>query len=104
MRRLRHRVSIYRESSDDGSETPTYALFMRAVPCNIVQVTGGETYRGRQIEATATHVVEMRKIDGLLPTMRLTESLDSRNLFIERITPRNGRDHMLDIQCRESVL
>lgn len=104
MRRLRRRVDIYRESSDDGAEVPTYTRWMADVPVDIVQVTGGETYRGRQVESTTTHMISVRYLSGLLPTMRLTDTVASVNYHIERIGKRDGRDHMIDLQCREVVL
>lgn len=43
----------------------------RDVPCRITNVAGSETFRGRGIEAMATHVVEMHYLPGLTETMRL---------------------------------
>lgn len=102
--RMRYRVTIKRENSADGSDVPTYDNFMQQVPCDIVPVSGGETYRGRQIEATATHLISTRYVDGVLPTMKLVDDHSSVEYFIERINKRDGRNHMLDIQCRERVL
>ena len=100
--RLRYRVTIERENSADGAEVPTYATFLADVPCDIVQVSGGEIYRGRQIEANASHMISMRYIEGVLPTMRLVQGAVIYN--ISKITRRNGRDHMLDIQASEVVV
>lgn len=104
MKRMRYRVTIKRENSADGADTPTYDNYMQAVPCDIQPVSGGESYRGKQIEATATHLISMRYVAGMLPTMKLIDDHSDVEYFIERIQKRDGRNHILDIQCREDVL
>lgn len=72
----RDRIHVYRETSADGSDNPAFANSLwRDLPCSITAVSGGETYRGRQIEATVTHVIEMRYYDGILPSMRAYQPL-----------------------------
>ena len=100
--RLRYRIDIYSETSADGAEAPSYTLWMRNMPCDIVQVSGGETYRGRQIEATATHVISFRYKEGIKPMMKFVD-LNSITYHVVKITRRMGRDHMLDVQCVEVV-
>jgi len=55
---MRHRMSVYQEASAVGSDDPSYTLLHKNLPCNIVPVSGGEVYRGRQIEAGETHAIE----------------------------------------------
>lgn len=72
----RDRIHIYSETSADGSDDPAFATTLwRDLPCSITAVTGGETYRGRQLEATITHVIEMRYYAGILPNMRAYQPL-----------------------------
>ena len=72
----RDRIHIYNETSADGSDDPAFATTLwRDLPCSITAVTGGETYRGRQIEATVTHVIAMRYYAGILPNMRAYQPL-----------------------------
>lgn len=104
MKRLRYRLDFYKETSADGAEAPTYTLWKAEIPVDIVPVSGGEIYRGRQIEATATHVVTMRHIEGVLPTMRLKDTKTEQLYHIEKLPKREGRDYMIDLQCREIVL
>lgn len=100
--RLRYRVDIYSETSADGAEVPSYTKSYSKVPCDIVQVSGGETYRGRQIEATATHLISFRQLESIVPTMKFIDT-NSITYHIVRITKRSGRDYMLDCQCVEVV-
>lgn len=102
-RRLRYRVDIYKRSDADGAETPSYSRHLAGVPVDIVQVSGGETYRGRQIEATATHVIQMRYLDGMLPTMKLVDTINSVTYYIVKMPKRDGRNHMFDLQVQEVV-
>ena len=109
MKRMRYRVTIKRENSADGADVPTYDNYMQAVPCDIQPVKNiasgrGEQLYARQIQATSTHLISMRFVSGILPTMKLVDDHSAVEYFIERIVKRDGRDHMLDIQCREVVL
>lgn len=103
-RRLRYRMNVYHETGDDGSEQPSYSLWMQNVPVDIQPVAGGETYRGRQLEATTTHLVSVRFIDGMLPTMKLVDAVSSAEYSIVRIENHDGREHMRDIQCSRVVV
>lgn len=63
-------MTIKSDSKPDTVEDPDYDVtFLAAIPCNIIPKTGGEKYRGHQLEATTTAVIECRWFDGLLPTM-----------------------------------
>ena len=101
--RMRHSVTVQVENSDDGDDDPTYTTFMAAVPCNIVPVGGSEVYRGRQLEATVTHLVYMRRLDGMLPTMRLYEPTDLRTFEIVRVLDVDGRRINSEVQVTEKV-
>lgn len=87
---------------EDFSGTP----FKSGMPCNITTVTGEETYRGRQLEAHISHVVEMRWFDGVLPTMRLSVTggiYKDRVLNIRYVKPvrKPGKMPMQWLYCEE---
>lgn len=67
------RADIQQDSStdDNPSEEFTGTEFKKNVPGRVIDTGGDETYRGRQIEASITHVYECRYFSGVLPTMRL---------------------------------
>lgn len=66
-------VDIKSNTAADGSPTPDYSgtAFVASVPCKITARGGNEQYRGRTLEASITHAVEMQYIDGVLASMRL---------------------------------
>ena len=72
--RLRDLCTIERDDSSDGETTPEWVTVYRSVPCEVQPISGDETFRGRQLEAHMSHVVEMRRMPGILPTMRLSVS------------------------------
>lgn len=69
--KLREVATIERDEADDGDQQPDYQTWKQGVPCSIATVSGDETYRGRQLEAHLTHVVELHRIPGLEANMRL---------------------------------
>lgn len=70
--RLRELVDIELDASNDAEQDPKYRkTFMRDVPCSIATVGGDETFRGRQIEAGLSHIVELQRVPGVKPDMRL---------------------------------
>ncbi len=107
---FRDLIDIQQDSSDDGESlaefdgTPLY----RNVPCDITTVSGSETFRGRQIEAGLSHVVELQYMENILPTMRanvIGGTLSGRVLNITHVVPLdfNGRARKLQLFCREQV-
>jgi len=99
----RHNVTIQYNNATAGSDDPSYATFVANVPCKITPVSGGEQYRGRQIEATVTHLIEMRFLSGLSPTMRLYQAIGTKYYNIQRIFEVDGKRHDVDIMATEVV-
>ena len=100
----RDRIHIYSETSAAGSDDPAFATTLwRDLPCSITAVSGGETYRGRQLEATVTHVIEMRYYEGILPNMRAYQPLTSTYYEISRVLSMDNSTQML-LQTTEVVL
>lgn len=64
-------VDIQRDVSADGNPIPDHsANLYRMVPCQITTTAGDETFRGRQLEARTSHVVECHYLPNITPAMR----------------------------------
>ena len=95
----------------ESSNTPDYSgpPFANNIPCRIKAVSGGESYRGRQLEPKIKFVVEMNFIPGVLPTMRFVPTgglFDGRILNIAAALPRErpGEPTKLELDCTELVV
>lgn len=55
---MKDAVTIQTDTSNAGDEDPSYTAQKTAIPCRITSITGQETWRGRQLEATVDYVVE----------------------------------------------
>lgn len=100
------RVNIQTDTSVPSSQTESFATSTPGIPCNVVTVSGDETYRGRQLEAHLTHVVEMRFRSGITPMMRLVVAGGIYNgavLNIQSVRPvrKPGKMPLLELYCRE---
>jgi head-tail adaptor len=93
--RMRHYVTIQNDSSNIGDEQPSYMDWMTDVPANVYEVRGSETFRGRQLEANVTHVIETRWYDGILPTHRVI--WDSKTIDLSAAIDRDGRKRFLEL-------
>lgn len=100
---MRHRVHWQSENSADGADDRSYTAFLRNWPCEIVPVSGGEVFRGKQIEATVNHVITGRRVQGALPTMRLYDELNTRYFDIHRIFEVGGVRHDIEVHATEVV-
>lgn len=62
----RDRVTIYRDAAAGGSSQPSYTqLVAENVPAEVLQVSGGEMVRGRQVEAHTTFVLSLPHLPQL---------------------------------------
>lgn len=105
---FRHFVNIERntptQDSDTGEQLASWAAIASSVPCEIVAVGGGETVRGRQMDATATTFVRMHHPqDTFTPTPLDRVVFGSRNLNILRAYDPTGLRQELHLQCKEDV-
>lgn len=99
--RLHDRITIQEatESADvSGQLIRTWATFKENVPADHEYVSGGETLRGKQVSAQASHVFRIRTIDGLTPQMRVL--LDGIYYGIVNIKEPYARETWLE--CREA--
>ena len=101
-------VDAYADVSAAGEAVPDYSgdPFYQAIPCSIVTVSGDETYRGRQLEAHITHVIETRYLPDIVATTRLiARGRLSGRVFnvdsVREIDQTKGRPQALLIKCVE---
>ena len=108
--RFRDMVTIQRDSSAAGSpqEDFTGAALYEHVPCDIKVISGDESYRGRQLEAHISAVVEMQYLENVTPKMRLSVEggmMNGRTLNVVEVRPMDldgkGRAPKLELYCRE---
>ena len=96
----RHRVTFRQDTSTDSEVDPTYTDYL-AVPCSVVPVGGGERYRGRQLEAETTTVIETRYYAGLAETMIAVNDVTAAQYTINRIINHEGLFRVLIIEAIE---
>lgn len=60
---LRHRITIQQSTpsrNDDGEPIDSWSNLAANEPAEVIETSGGETIRGIQVEATATHMIRIR--------------------------------------------
>lgn len=70
---LRHNITVQVATNTQdsmGSVTRTWATF-KAVRASIQPIRGNESIAASQIVAEATHMIQIRYLAGLLPSMRI---------------------------------
>lgn len=100
---LRHMIKFMEDNTPDGVQDPNYVDFATGIPANIVPVTGGERFRGRQLEATTTNVIELRNNPGITPRMIAVNELTGAEYLIGRILDQHGRDRYQIMECTENA-
>ena len=101
---LRQRVTIEQpdgEVGDYNQSNRKFETWRTDIPASIMSVSGGEAFRGLKVDATTTHAVKLRHLDGLTAAMRL--DWGGRKLNILQILDPDGRRHTLDVMCKEST-
>lgn len=102
---FRHVVAILLDPTTRdtmGQEIPagSAAVVAQNVRAKIEEAAGGETLRGKQVDATTTHVVTIRYRAGVTPQMYV--SWGSRTLGITAVLDRTGRKRELELHCQEA--
>ena len=99
---MRDRVRFMIDSTLDGNADPIYdEKFVGRIPCAIHDKTGGERFRGRQLQAETTVVIEMRWIPGLKPTMQAVNEVTGATYSINRILREDARNQYVLIEGLE---
>lgn len=99
---LVHRVTIYepittRDGSGQSVEGTPKKLYSLRV--KIEEVAGGEGLRGRQVDATTTHILTGRYCTGITPKHYV--DWKGRRLNITATTDRTGLRRELELHCKE---
>jgi len=105
---MRDRGTIQQDSRARHDPQPDYTgtPFATNIPGNITTVSGDETFRGRQLDARVSHVIEIRYRSGVSPTMRWLGTggiYKDRTLHIWYVKPvrKVGKPPMLWLYCEE---
>ena len=101
---FRHRVNVRYDSAANGEVDPDYQTLLFDLPCDIVQVGGGEKFRGKQLQAETNTVIETRYFDGVLPNMIAVNVVSGVEYLISRILDRDGRKRFVIIEAIEVVV
>jgi SPP1 family predicted phage head-tail adaptor len=101
--RLRHRVVLQQDvgTKDANHEIVPDWSDVANVYCAIVGASGVEAVQGLQLDATTTHLVEMRYRSDVTARMRLLWG--SRVLNISSVVDTADRQRRLFLQCVEDV-
>lgn len=110
--KLRHRAWIQEkrtptppDPTEDERGQTIYSwenVFSERVPIGIQRLHGGELERARQLQAGATHRVEMRYLPGITHHQRF--KLDGRALYIGEIDNLDEANRFLVLICEEQIL
>ena len=101
---FRHFVTIQQATAPtDGETVRTWTDQYAEVPAEIVNVSGGETLRGRQVEATVNAVIRHHWVDGITSQHRYTHGSDTfeiTSVFDDGVDgDRNERSRYLRAHC-----
>lgn len=97
---LRHRVTVLKDVSAEGADTPDWSgTFASDVPAWVQDVAGDKSPRHGQLEAHIATVVDMRWLAGLTTQHRI--QFGDRQLNIVRILDRDGKRRWAEVHCRE---
>lgn len=98
---MRERINIQTstDSVDDaGQPIRTWTTTYLSEPAQYTPTSGGETLRGRQIEAGIAAVFTVHRRDSIVPQMRIV--YDSTNYGIVHVRPVEGGRRYLELECK----
>lgn len=101
---MRHRITVQEASTTvDASrqKVVTYVDRFTREPAAFTQVSGGETIRGRQIEAGVTALFKVNYRDGYAVTDRVV--FDGQNYGIVRLEIPQGVKRFMWLHCKGVV-
>ncbi len=85
-----------------GGQVKAWSTYCATWPCELEQVKGGETYRGRIVHAAAEFVAVGAHVEGVTPRMRVV--LGSRTFEILAANNVRNRNRELRLDLRERGL
>jgi head-tail adaptor len=87
-----------------GGEIEHWAAFVATWWCELVQVQGGETFRGRVVHASANYVASGCYVAGVTPKMRMTIAAGARIFDVLAADDVEGRSRELRLALKERNL
>lgn len=102
-------IDIEQDRSAAGAPVPDYSGTpkYRDVPCKITAISGSETWRGRQLEAHRSHVIECQYLPEVTATMRARVKsgvFSGCYLNFENVRPleqQGGKSRKMEMLCTE---
>ena len=100
------RITIQQDNSTDDNPAEVFGTFVADIPCRVVDVTGIEKYRGRQIESLVNYVIDCYEYPGITSEMRVSvdDGLHAGKLLnIESVADyrTDGKPKMTSLHCTE---
>lgn len=98
--KMRERINIQQASVTETTGQPvrSWANLYASEPASFEPASGGETIRGRQVEANVSAVFIIHKRTGINTEMRVVH--DSTNYGIVRVLPVEGGNRYIELHCR----
>ena len=99
----RHTVDFLQDTANNEDLDPTYGTFFAGMPCDIIDKGGREVFRGNQLQAETTHLIQCRYVAGLKPNMVAKNVVTEEVYLITKIIDATGRDRYLIIEAIQEV-
>lgn len=104
----RDRITVYGDAAPEGATQPAYTdELARGIPAEILQVSGGEVIRGKQVEAMVSHVIGFRffPCHGITAKARVTVTsgmYKDQVLYVHRVhfETQHGRPYRMQLHCK----
>jgi hypothetical protein len=100
-------IAIREDSAPSGSSQPRYDRVLYAeLLAEVLQVSGGEIVRGKQVEAKTSFVVSVDHVPGIdhrCEVEILTGPYAGRKVYVGRVHYETGRSRPVNIQMHCSV-
>jgi hypothetical protein len=93
-----------KDVSGDGVQTPTYETDSSGYPCHIMPKAVYETRRGKQVEASVTHVIELRYYCNFKPNDIIENEDTDVRYSIKGIIDDDGYGRQMVIHANEVVV
>lgn len=106
---MRHKVDIQSQASGldaAGQPNGAWSNLLSDVPANVHTIRGAEGFRGRQVDARSTHVIETRWNNSVTIEHRVSynpEGQGPQTLNIIAINDVDGRQRYMVLDCMEAV-
>ena len=111
---FRDRIEWQQDDADDGAAEPAYTkTLISNLPCRVTNITGDETYHGRQLEGHIDYVVTFFRVSKVTSNLRpwdrgkVTAGTHAGKfvnvVWIKEIGYSEGRPPETEVYCRQLV-